>query len=74
MKARESLAWVSEFATKTPYELNETTEAFVKLRAYGLDPKNGLLQILGDKSAAMGKDINQAVEAIADAVTGKMSA
>ncbi|MDG6881053.1 Phage-related minor tail protein [Phocoenobacter uteri] len=70
-KAQKSLDWISNFATKTPYELAEVTEAFVRLRAYGMDPTNGLLTTLGDTSSAMGKPIMQAVEAIADAVTGE---
>lgn len=70
-KAQKSLDWVSDFAAKTPYELGEVTDAFVKLKAYGMDPVNGLLRTLGDTGAAMGKPIMQAVEAIADAVTGE---
>ena len=69
--AQKSMNWISDFAAKTPFELAEVTEAFVKLRAYGLDPTKGLLQTLGDTSAAMGKPVMQAVEAIADAVTGE---
>lgn len=71
-KARQSMTWVSEFAAKTPYELNEVNEAFVKLKSYGLDPiKDGLLTTLGDTSAGMGKPLMQTVEAIADAMTGQ---
>lgn len=70
-KAQASMDWISAFAAKTPYDLNTVTDSFVKLRAYGLDPTNGLLATLGDTSAAMGKDVMQAVEAIADAVTGE---
>ncbi|MFD2177736.1 tape measure protein [Veronia pacifica] len=70
-KARQAMQWVSEFATKTPYELAEVNEAFVKLRAYGMDPTQGLLMTLGNTSSAMGKDLMQAVEAVADAVTGE---
>ena len=70
-KARQSMQWVSDFAAKTPYELAEVNDAFVKLRAYGMDPTSGLMRTLGDTSSAMGKPIMQAVEAIADAVTGE---
>lgn len=70
-KAQVSMDWVSDFAAKTPYELAEVTDSFVKLRAYGLDPTNGLLRTLGDTASAMGKPIMQAVEAIADAITGE---
>ncbi|SMH35744.1 tape measure protein [Maritimibacter sp. HL-12] len=69
--AKAAMGWVEEFAVKTPYELDGVMDAFVKLRAYGLDPTNGLLQTLGDTSAAMGKPLIQAVEAVADAVTGE---
>ena len=69
--ADKAMKWVSDFAAKTPFELAEVTQAFVKLRAYGLDPTNGLLRTLGDTGAAMGKPVMQAVEAIADAITGE---
>lgn len=71
LKAQKSMDWVSTFAAKTPYELGEVMDSFVKLRAYGLDPTNGLLKTLGDTSSAMGKPLTQAVEAMADAVTGE---
>lgn len=70
-KAKQSLSWISDFAKKTPYDVAGVTEAFVKLRAYGLDPTNGMLVALGDASSAMGKPLMQSVEAIADAVTGE---
>lgn len=71
-KAKQSMDWISKFAASTPYELAGVTDAFVKLKAYGMDPvKDGLLTTLGDTAAAMGKPIMQAVEAIADAVTGE---
>ena len=70
-KAKEAMAWVENFAVKTPYELDQVMAAFVQLRAYGLDPTTGLLETLGDTSAAMGTDVMQAVEAIADAVMGQ---
>lgn len=70
-KAKQSFDWVKKFAVDTPSNLDEAMEAFVKLRAYGLDPTNGLLKTLGDTGAAMSKPVMQAVEAIADAVTGE---
>jgi len=69
--AEQSLDWIRDFATQTPYDLNEVTGAFVKLKSYGIDPTDGSLQTLGDTASAMGKDINQAVEALADAMTGE---
>ncbi|RJF81136.1 hypothetical protein D3877_13010 [Azospirillum cavernae] len=71
-KAKESMKWVADFAAKTPYELDGVMDSFVKLKSYGIDPTDGALQTLGDAAAAMGKPLNQAVEALADAVTGEM--
>jgi len=70
-KAQESLKWIEDFTKKTPYELANVTDAFVKARAYGLDPLNGGMKTLGDTASGMGKSIDQAVEAMADAVTGE---
>ncbi|WP_299733984.1 tape measure protein [uncultured Endozoicomonas sp.] len=71
-KGKQAMDWVSDFAASTPYELNQVTDSFVKLKAYGLDPIQGnLLRTLGDTSAAMGKPLEQAVEAMADAITGE---
>lgn len=70
-KARKSMAWVQDFAQKTPYELDDVMDAFVKLKAYGIDPMNGSLAALGDGASGMSKPIDQAVEALADAITGE---
>ena len=70
-KAEAALDWISDFAKKTPFEVGELTEAFVRLRAYGMDPTQGLMESLGDASSGMGKSLMQAVEMIADASTGE---
>lgn len=70
-KANTSLAWIKKFTKETPYELQNTATAFGRLRAYGIDPMNGTLKTLGDTSAAMGKDIMDSVEMLADAVVGE---
>ncbi|MGL5306317.1 MAG: tape measure protein [Aeromonas veronii] len=70
-KARASMDWVTGFASTTPYELAEVTDAFVKLKAYGIDPQSGALKAAGDAAAALGKPLTQAVEAMADAMTGE---
>lgn len=51
-KAKGSMGWVSDFAAKTPYELDQVMDAYVKLKSYGMDPMNGLLKSLGDTSSA----------------------
>lgn len=70
-KAKQSLEWVTAFATRTPYDVAQVTQAFVRMRAYGLDPTSGLLESVGNAGAAMGKNIMDGTEAVADAVTGE---
>lgn len=70
-RVKKSLAWVSDFASRTPFEITEVTEAFVKMRVYGMNPMDGTLAAIGDMSSAMGKSLMQGVEAFADAITGE---
>lgn len=70
-KANKSLDWIAEFAKKTPYDVAQVTEAFIRMRAYGLDPMDGSLTAVGDAASAMGKSLMDGVEAIADATTGE---
>ncbi|MGH7027836.1 tape measure protein [Brevundimonas sp.] len=70
-RARSSMRWVENFAKTTPYELDQVMEAFVALRAYGIDPTDGSLRTLGDAASAMNKPLMQAVEMLADAQTGE---
>ncbi len=69
--ARKAMAWVTKFAETTPYELDQVMEAFIALKAYGIDPTNGSLMALGDASAGMSKPLMDAIEAMADAATGE---
>ncbi|MGY6214990.1 tape measure protein [Methylolobus aquaticus] len=70
-KAQSALQWIQQFAKTTPYEVAGVTEAFVRLKAYGIDPMDGTLRSLGDAAAGLHKPMMAAVEAIADAVMGE---
>ena len=70
-KARKSLDWIAEYAKTTPYDVDQATQAFIRLKAYGLDPMDGTLTAVGDAASAMGKSLMDGVEAIADATTGE---
>lgn len=59
------------FASKTPYNLEQSVTAFQKLTALGLDPSEKALYSFGNTATAMGKDLNQMIEAVADAATGE---
>lgn len=57
--ADKAMAWIRDFATRTPLELNQTVSAYARLRAFGLDPTNGSLQALVDTMAASGGGVEQ---------------
>lgn len=65
------MEWIKRFAAQTPYQLNEVTGAFVKMKALGLDASEKALRSYGNTASAMGKDLNQFIEAVADAATGE---
>ncbi|MCK9600612.1 MAG: tape measure protein [Sphaerochaeta sp.] len=68
--AGQKLDWLREFAEKTPFELPGLMDAAVKLEAYGFAAEE-YMTVLGDTAAAMGKDVGDAVEALADATMGE---
>jgi hypothetical protein len=73
-RAREAMAWASDFAATTPFELDEVTGAFVKMRVMGMDPINGSMRVIGDTAAAMGRSMGDAVHAVTAAMTGENEA
>lgn len=52
--ARRAMAWVTQFATKTPGDVAGVMDAFVRLRAFGLDPMDGTLQAIVDQTSKLG--------------------
>jgi phage tail tape-measure protein len=69
--AKRAMAWVTQFAKITPYELDEVMDAFVALKNFGLDPMDGSLRAMGDAASAMNKPIMAAIEMLTDATTGE---
>ncbi len=69
--AEVASAFLRRFATETPYELKDVTEAFIQLKSMGLDASEASLRSYGNTAAAMGKPIMQFIEAVADAATGE---
>jgi len=62
---------LQQFAKETPYGLDQAVEGFTKLVALGLNPSKEALISYGNTASAMGKDLNQMIEAVADAATGE---
>jgi hypothetical protein len=69
--AEREMAWLKDFAKETPFGLAQATQGFVKMKALGLDPTRAALTSFGNTASAMGKDLNQMIEAVADASTGE---
>lgn len=68
--AGEKMEWLLDFAQRTPFELPGLIDAMTKLKAYGIEFE-GVIGTLGDTASAMGKPLDEAVEALADAQTGE---
>ena len=59
------------FASQTPYELAQSVEAFIKLKALGLTPTEDAMRSYGNTASSMGKGLMDMIEAVADATTGE---
>jgi len=66
-----ALNMLTQFATETPFALNELTGAFVKLVNRGFNPTKDELRKMGDLAASQGKGFDQLTEAILDAESGE---
>lgn len=68
-----NVAWaqMEAFARTTPYSLTQAIEGFTKMKALGLDPTTSSMTAFGNVAAAMGKDLTQMIEAVADASTSE---
>jgi hypothetical protein len=62
---------IQDFAKATPFDLAQVTDAFTKLVNLGLNPSESALTSYGNTASAMGKSLNQLIEAVADAATGE---
>lgn len=62
---------LQKFATETPYHLDEVVQSFIKMKALGLDASEAALKSYGNTASAMGKSLDQMIEAVADAATGE---
>ena len=69
--ASEAFSQITDFAATTPFQLEEVVASFIKLKALVLDPSEEAMRSYGNTASAMGKSMNQMVEAIADAATGE---
>lgn len=69
--ASSVLADIQKFASETPFQVNELTDAYVKLANRGIRPTEKQFTALGDIASSTGKDFGQLTEAVLDAGTGE---
>jgi lambda family phage tail tape measure protein len=70
-EAQLSLDFLENFATTTPFQLDQVTDSFIKLKAMGLEPSAEAFTAYGNIASGMGKSLNQLIEAVADAAVGE---
>lgn len=69
--AKIAMDQISEFASQTPFAVQELTESFVKLANRGFVPTTNQMRALGDVASSTGKSFDQLAEATLDAMTGE---
>jgi len=69
--AAQTMVWAANYANETPFDTKGVVEATVRLQSYGIAAQD-VLPGIGDMASVMGKDLMQAVEAVADAQTGEL--
>ena len=69
--ATVAFSFIKDFALTTPYSIKEVTDAFIKLKSFGLDPSEDALRSYGNTASAVGKKLDQFVSAVAVAITGQ---
>lgn len=62
---------LQQFAKDTPFQLDQVVTAFIKLKNMGLTPSIEALTSYGNTAGAMGKNLNDMIEAVADAAVGE---
>lgn len=69
--AQTAMKQIVAFASKTPYQVNELTDAFVKLANRGFIPTMKQMTSMGDLASSVGKSFDQLAEAVLDAQSGE---
>ncbi len=69
--AKAAFVAIQDFAKQTPYDLAQSTDAFIKLVNLGLEPSERALRSYGDTASAMGRQLSEMVNAVSRATTGE---
>jgi hypothetical protein len=69
--AEQVMSDITDFATRTPFQVNELTDSWVRLANQGFRPNMDQMMSLSDLASSTGKDFNMLSEAIIDAQVGE---
>jgi ABC-type transporter Mla subunit MlaD len=69
--AQAAMDQIVNFASTTPFQVDELTDSFVKLANRGFVPTMEQMRQMGDLASSVGKSFDQLTEAILDAQTGE---
>jgi len=69
--AKAAMDQIVNFASTTPFQVDELTDSFVKLANRGFVPTMDQMRKMGDLASSVGKSFDQLTEAILDAQTGE---
>ncbi len=70
-EAQKAMKEIQDFSAKTPFQVDELTEAYLRLTNRGMQPTMDQMRQMGDLAASQGKSFIQLTEAILDAATGE---
>jgi hypothetical protein len=70
-KAEIVMEKIKDFATRTPFQVTQLSEAFVKLTNQGMEPTMDQMTKMGDLASSTGKNFDQLAEAVLDARMGE---
>lgn len=71
LKAKQAMIDLQGFASGTPFQIDELTDSFIKLKSQGFTPTMSEMTKLGDVAASKGKSFEQLSEAMLDAQMGE---
>lgn len=70
-EAQKAFTLIEDFATSTPFQLDEIVDSFIRLKAMGLEPSMEALISYGNTASAFGKNILEFVSAVTSATVGE---
>lgn len=69
--AKVAMEALTDFATQTPYALEQSVEGFIQLVNLGLTPSERALRSYGDIASGVGKQLTEMANAVGRAVAGE---